>query len=395
MPLPSIGRPTVGHFFMPRIISLVALLLLAVAGCDRAEPVTEYTVARQVTPERSRMLAAMIPIKQAERALFFKLVGPMDAVSAQAESFEKFIQSAPFDASGMPDFNALGTPQWPLPTDWTRLPAPATALRLFTIQIGKPSDNLEVAVSAVGFDVERPEFSTLLNVNRWRGQMQLPPMARIDLEQEVRKLPLSDAKVGPALMVDLLGDFKVKSMPPMGAMANAGPQGASSTTSAPPERQPVGTTEARPVESGSAASKADQPLTFDVPAEWQPGKAGGFRFAAFQVVDGAQKVEITLIPLGPDGELLSNVNRWQGEIGLKPGSLEEVQKQTKQIDVGGIPSDYVELIGPTDKPNAETTIAAIVRRPDRTWYIKLRGASDLVQREKGRFDKFLQSVKFQ
>ena len=49
-----------------------------------------------------------------------------------------------------------------------------------------------------------------------------------------------------------------------------------------------------------------------------------------------------------------------------------------------------DMIGPNSR-----TLAAWVRREGRSWFFKLTGSKDAVEKEKPKFVKFLQSVRFE
>jgi len=136
-------------------------------------------------------------------------------------------------------------------------------------------------------------------------------------------------------------------------------------------------------------------LTYDVPEGWQESEAGGMRKAAFVVNDGEQSVEITVITLpGGAGGLLANVNRWRGQIKLPDTTVEELTKQSQQIDVGDSQGLFVELIGPDTEEKPETILGVILMKADMNWFFKLKGDSALAAREKESFEAFVKSVRF-
>lgn len=67
---------------------------------------------------------------------------------------------------------------WRLPEGWSEVPA-TSAMRLATLMVEVPGgDPVEVAVTSFPGDVG----GDLANVNRWRGQMGLEPLAQENLE---------------------------------------------------------------------------------------------------------------------------------------------------------------------------------------------------------------------
>jgi hypothetical protein len=70
----------------------------------------------------------------------------------------------------------------------------------------------------------------------------------------------------------------------------------------------------------------------------------------------------------------------------------------KKIEVGGSPSEYVEIIPDATKLAEsrvnEATIAATVPAGGVIWFFKLRGDRDLVVSQRDNFKAFLESVRF-
>lgn len=172
------------------------------------------------------------------------------------------------------------------------------------------------------------------------------------------------------------------------ALTSAGCQKSEQITRYTVERAPVQEVAAKPQATGG-------PLSFETPEGWEQGKAGGMRKAAFEVRDKEQKVEITVIDLAASaGDLLPNVNRWRGQIQLPDVTADELAKQLKKVDVGGQAGDYIELIGPEQEGKKQTILGVILRDADRSWFFKLQGDAALAEREKPRFEAFVQSIKF-
>ncbi len=134
--------------------------------------------------------------------------------------------------------------------------------------------------------------------------------------------------------------------------------------------------------------------TWTVPAGWRSQAAGGMRFASF-AIDSAPDIVLTVIPLVPSG-LLANVNRWEQELGLAPSREQDLPKVTRRIEVDGMPVDLVDLTGPTtaNGPPPRSTLAAIIPRPDRMWFIKMTGPAEQVAAQRSNFQAFIESIRF-
>ncbi len=367
------------------LVFFAAVWGLFLTGCKEPETITRYRVPTPDQPPPSaRMLAAIVP--HGDQAWFFKTVGPVAPIADAKPAFLTFLQSL--------EFSADGQPKWELPADWKPDPSARGLGRFATLRIpaaaslpkaGNPAADLELAVSSLPVPTERRDDLLLQNINRWRKQMGQEALFKTELPRETTSLPLPKASVS-ALVVDFSGEF------------NGGPALGPATAGVPTAGAPTADPALRPSSAVQPPPAATElPFTATVPPEWRPGKAGGFRVAAYEVGDASQRAEMTVIPLGPSsGDLASNMQRWQGELNAPPTSVEEAKKDglLKTLPVEGAPADYLVLHSPPGTTSPQATLGVILRRPDRVWYFKLKGAAELVDRERGRFEDYVRSVKF-
>ncbi len=188
--------------------------LLSLAGCGKADKIEHYTVRKPVpyepprakahpdTPvespgEPTRTLAAIVP--HDEQGWFFKITGPDDAVAAQSAPFDALLKSVRFSESGKPE--------WELPEGWQQ--RRGSDIRFATLVIPSVDPPLEVSVTALPKATDDEAQYALMNVNRWRGQLSLPPIALEQLSTETRTIELDGAT---ATVVDLLGTAAPNSM---------------------------------------------------------------------------------------------------------------------------------------------------------------------------------------
>lgn len=140
------------------------------------------------------------------------------------------------------------------------------------------------------------------------------------------------------------------------------------------------------------------PMHWTIPAGWRalPGKAGEIRFASFEVSPDHPQVEMTVVPLAGDGgTLLSNVVRWEKEIGCPLSSEADLPRFVTPINLAGSPVELVDLTGPATAGHpAKRTVCAIVPHGDQTWFFKLSGMADVVSAQKDNFDQFVRSIRF-
>jgi hypothetical protein len=128
-----------------------------------------------------RLLAAIVP--HGDKAWFFTLKAPEGIVSAQKANFEQFIHSIQFSSSpsiadgksgNQAEAASYKLAEWKTPTGWQEQPGSNT-MRVTSFRVGSADEHTEVIVSKIpagGFG------SIPDNLNRWRGQVGLSPVAR-------------------------------------------------------------------------------------------------------------------------------------------------------------------------------------------------------------------------
>jgi hypothetical protein len=187
-----------------------------------------------------RILVASIP--RDGNTWFFKMRGDKDLVQAQQPAFLDFLKSATFNRNGTqlqsamhtadaappippagsfetPDPRAgLGTadphaglglsanegssemPKWNAPSNWEEKTPGPMILKSFSV-VGDHGAAATVTINVLGGE----GGGVLANVNRWRGQLGLPPVTSEDLPKMIQSL---DTAAGKAMLVDLSGSDK-------------------------------------------------------------------------------------------------------------------------------------------------------------------------------------------
>jgi hypothetical protein len=348
--------------------------LVLAAGCRPQDEIARYTVpkpelidptlVKAETGER-QILGAIVIVDRA--GWFFKLTGAKDQIGPLAKQFITFVEDLKFE--GTP-----AEPKWTVPPGWKEQPGNEFRFATLTIPTGGKAQELTVSTLELG-DVNMQDF-ILANVNRWRGQIGLGDLKASDLATETITTKVGDY---PCTLVNMLGTGS--GAMPRGPFAGGG--GPFASGGAPPL-------------GPSAPDNSAAPGTpkYTKPAGWTEGELNQFRKAAFNVSEGDKKLLITLIDL-PPSPLLANVQRWGAETGMGPIAESDVPKLMKKIDVGGEPCDYVELVGPASAEKQTTVLGVIVPRGNVYSFVKLKGDSDLAQREKANFESFVKSLKFE
>jgi hypothetical protein len=395
-----------------RLFAFLLPMAFGLCGCGSPEEIRTYTVEKQKAPPApvvdanaasDRMLGAIVPA--GGRTWYFKVTGPAAAIDNNANKINEFFQTIAVKAGA-------DQPEWKAPEGWEQLGP--SGMRAATLKI--PADEKPLELTVIALPSSGAPNELLDNVNRWRGQLQLPAVDEVALAQSVKESQAGDAKMW---LVDLRGKASASGMmapfagggpfsggarPPGGApfAGGAAPQSSSSDPGTPPSGDlppghPPVAADGGPVDHTQAA-----PFTFAAPDSWQPQAVSGMRKAAFIVKDGDKQAEITAIDLVASApsiaDPLQNVNMWRGDLGLEPFKEDQVTGVTQKIEVDGKPSNYFELIpdaaNPAESKVNQATFAASVPAGKMIWFFKMKGDRDLVVAQRDNFKSFLESIRF-
>jgi len=157
----------------------------------------------------------------------------------------------------------------------------------------------------------------------------------------------------------------------------------------------------KPAAPTQTMPKAEEPvapnsgeIAWTVPQGWKqlPGD-GQMRYASFGVSEENPQIQLSVIPLN-QSSLVSNVNRWEGQVGLKPTAEADLPKVVKTVEANGLTFQIVDLQSPDSANPKQRMLAAILDRPDQMWFFKLFGPAEVVGAQKEKFDAFVKSIHF-
>ena len=93
--------------------------------------------------------------------------------------------------------------------------------------------------------------------------------------------------------------------------------------------------------------------------------------------------------------MLPNVNRWRGQVGLKPIDEGELQKLITVQTVGGVPVSILDMTGQSPESGAQARLlVAVVPGDGATWFYKMVGPDQLVAQQKDAFINFVSSARY-
>lgn len=374
---PSIRSTTSGGW---TAVLLVALLVLS--GCGPADRIEQRVLSFDQTgiPEpvrlppmakatgaavRSRMVTAIATLPAA--TWFFKAVGPVDDLTTALPDLQKFLQGVRFDDNGQPQFT--------VPASWKSAPARPGRFKTFLFGAAE-QPSIELAISELGPNQDLPS-----NVNRWRGQLALPP-----LEDEAARTSLDTlaCEGGEFLLFDEVGLYQ-------GGMAPA----AGSDPSAPPGNNlPTATPTGKSGPAGEASAPAAtiEPLEYTIPPGWNRLANAMFAKIRLERADGTRKAAISVSEMNPElNSWQSALGSWLAELELSGLDPDQVEPFVSEVSVDGQLGKQIRLLMPDA---AKGIIATRVERAGKAWFVKLSGDKSLVEESVGDLNAFLQSIRF-
>ena len=127
------------------------------------------------------------------------------------------------------------------------------------------------------------------------------------------------------------------------------------------------------------------------PDDWKRENAGQFLTAAY-VLPGGGRVTVSKLA-GDGGGLAANINRWRGQVGLKPLDDKDVAGQPLKIADSQEEMLLYNLTSENSAADAEGILAGVLPLTTETWYFKFTGPVGVLRKTEGVFAEFLRSVR--
>ena len=127
-----------------------------------------------------------------------------------------------------------------------------------------------------------------------------------------------------------------------------------------------------------------------LPDGWQAIASSGIRKASYRVdVPGNDSLDCSVISFpGSAGGLDANVNRWRGEVGLKPLESAELRASVVSSTIDKLEIFIVDLVG-----RERSTLGAILPLQNETWFFKISGSAKPISTQKQNFTRFLSTIR--
>jgi hypothetical protein len=151
------------------------------------------------------------------------------------------------------------------------------------------------------------------------------------------------------------------------------------------------------MEEGSLAPQApEHSAKWAKPDGWSEQPVSEMRLGSFKVNGPdatSADVSVTAFP-GDAGGLVSNVNRWRGQLELPQLEENRLRQTIKQTEIQGAPAYLVDLQTVANSSKPSRILGAVMERPDRTWFVKMTGPPALLENQRQKFFDFVNSFQF-
>lgn len=369
------------------------LSALLFTGCKDKKSVQVYRVAKGESAETPQ------PPEQAMAAGAVPPMGGMGGMPAAGAALPP--EAAAKQAAQVADV---------APAGWEKQPLSSIRQASYLVK-GADGATADISIIILGGAAGGP----LDNVNRWLSQLGQPPIDDAKLAQMAQH---AASPIGDVTLVDLQGVpeggdkakdgriiagmvpgertvfFKMRGNPEIvGKQKEAFVQwiGTVKLAGGVPAAMPAAPSGSKlpPGHPSTTTEAKASPLKWVAPTSWKSIPASSMRIASFEVAGDAEAkadASVSTFP-GDCGGDLENVNRWRGQLGLDPLEADGLKPLVAQVKCKDGEIQTVELAGAEN-----STLAGWTRVDGNSWFFKLTGPTQLVQAEKGRFTKFLESV---
>lgn len=138
------------------------------------------------------------------------------------------------------------------------------------------------------------------------------------------------------------------------------------------------------------AAQSDN-VTWQAQPGWEQEGASQFLTAGYKLPDGGR---VTVSRLGGDGGgLAANVNRWRGQVGMKPVPEEELGGHPVTVPGSEREMLLYNLSPESLAADADGILAAVLPLESETWYFKFTAPTAVLKEKGGVFMDFLRTIR--
>jgi hypothetical protein len=138
------------------------------------------------------------------------------------------------------------------------------------------------------------------------------------------------------------------------------------------------------------------PAHWTKPDGWNEQPLSEMRLGSFKVEGpNAASADISVIAFpGEAGGLISNINRWRGQLQLAPLDEDQLPQNIQRTEVDNVPTSLVDFQSAESAPKPSRILGAVLQAADRTWFVKMTGPPELIESQRQKFLDFVKSFRF-
>ena len=158
------------------------------------------------------------------------------------------------------------------------------------------------------------------------------------------------------------------------------------------EAKPVAHGDAHGVDLQHGATHEHSPYDSDLPSGWVSQSASGMRLISFKVPVGEASLDGSVVQLNvAGGDVVSNVNRWRGQVALAPADSKDIMAEMKEFDCGLGKFKYFKLINPENPKSA--ILVSMITVDQMVVFTKLMGPMEPLIAQEANFLAFCRSLR--
>src|SRR3984885_5965207 len=138
------------------------------------------------------------------------------------------------------------------------------------------------------------------------------------------------------------------------------------------------------------------PAQWTKPESWKEQPLSEMRLGSFKIEGpNADTADVSVIAFpGEAGGLISNINRWRGQLQLEPLNEDQLAQSTQRTEVDSAPTYLVDFQTAENAPKPSRILGAVLQTADRSWFVKMTGPPELIESQRQIFLDFVKSFHF-
>lgn len=353
------------------------------------EPPAVATSPRQAPPmmgastiplSERRILGAVIPFKDV--AYFLKATDKTERLALTESDFRTVVERFAIDTEKR-EMNFQLPENWTF--KWRDDGGQFNVIAEFNVKTGS-GEPIKFTVTELSkpTDVAAWDSYLLVNINRWRGQLQLPETDLVAIQNELPSIKREGFAL-PATIFDATGAGIAAST----GASNAASSGAGTTASPPP-----------PASTSPPTPDSPLKLAYEKPDSWEIQAAKPFRLATFKIANSERPGEV-VVSLAKDSPV-PNAEMWFEQVLqrddkaiIRPLATKSVN-EAEEIQAGNRPGKLYSIRSGDEATAAVLLVAAIpTGENELCLFVKLKSDLRTSEEQKSNLLSFVNSLRWE